>query len=115
MDKDNENRERGSESQARFEEAEQRTKRLRVWLDGVLKGGPQPREMAKEWRQGMPFYEAQAQIPVDEDDLATAKVKPLEELLFDAVKRIRNRREAAGRPLDEISEEKRKRRFLEVM
>ena len=107
--------ERDAEAQAYFEEAVERTKRLRVWLDGVLAGGPQPTEMTKEWREGMAFYEAQAQIPVDADDLATAKVKPLEELLFEVGQGIRNRREAAGKPLDVISEEERKRRFLEVV
>jgi len=115
MDKDEKNAGRDAEAQAQFEEAEQRTKRLRVWLDGVLKGGPQPTEMAKEWRGGMAFYEAQAQIPVDADDLATAKVKPLEEMLFEAAQGIRKRREAAGKRLDAISEEERKRRFLEVV
>jgi hypothetical protein len=107
--------ERDPQSQAYFEEAVERTRRLRVWLDGVLEGGPQPTETMSEWRQGMVFYEAQAQIPVDADDLATARVKPLEELLFEVGQGIRNRREAAGKPLDVISEEERKRRFLEVV
>ena len=104
--------ERDAEAQAYFEEAVERTRRLRVWLDGVLGGGPQPTETMKEWRQGMAFYEVQAQIPGDDDEV---KVKPLEESLFEVGQGIRNRREAAGKPLDVISEEERKRRFLEVV
>ncbi len=107
--------ERGAEAQAYFEEAVERTRRLRVWLDGLLAGGPQATETVKEWRQGMEFYEAQKLIPEDDEDRATRKVKPVEELLFEVGQGIRNRREAAGKPLDVISEEERKRRFLEVV
>lgn len=105
---------KGAESQA-YDEAEQRTRRLNAWLDGVLKGGPQPTGIAQEWRQGMEFYEAQERIPEDEEDHATMKVKSVEELLFEAVGAIRRRREAEGKPLDEISEEERERRFLEMV
>jgi hypothetical protein len=100
------------DTQAYFEEAVERTRRLRVWLDGMLGGGPQPSETTGEWRQEMAFYQAQAQLPVDDDDV---KVKPIEETLFEVGQGIRNRREAAGKPLDAISEEERKRRFLEVV
>jgi hypothetical protein len=115
MDKDEKrNVQRGAEAQA-HEEATERSRRLRAWLDGVLKGGPQPTEIAAEWRRGMEFYEAQKLIPEDEEDRATKNVKPVEELLLNAVQAIRKRRQAEGKPLDEISEEERKWRFVEMV
>lgn len=105
---------KGAGAQA-YEEAAERSRRLRAWLDGVLKGGPQPTEIATDWRQGMEFYEAQKRIPEDEEDHATMKVKSVEELLFEAVGAIRKRRQAEGKPLEEISEEERARRFLEMV
>jgi exonuclease VII small subunit len=101
-------------SRQEFEEAAERKRRLEAWLEGMLAGGPPLAEVVKQWREGMAMYHA-PEAEADEDgDSSVGKPRPLEETLSEARRRIRERREEAGKPPFEIDDAERHRRSAEV-
>jgi hypothetical protein len=98
-------------SRQEFEEAAERKRRLEAWLEGMLAGGPPLAEVVKQWREGMAMYHAPS---ADDDDSKPGNPKPLEEALSEARRRIRQRREEAGKPLIEIDDAERHKRSAEV-
>ena len=63
------------ETQEASAEAAERLMRLKVWLDGLLAGGPSLADAVKPWREGLPIYDrpagtfAEDQNEVPEDGL----------------------------------------------
>ena len=102
------------ETRPNSNEATERLMRLRVWLDGLLAGGPSLAEAVKPWREGLPIYNsAAAPFPENENDVPGARREG--EWLTAACRRIRERREEAGEPLLDICKEEHKRRLTEVL
>jgi|SRR5450631_3503468 len=106
---------RNPEHRQEFEEAAERKRRLNAWLEGMLAGGPPLAEVVKQWREGMAMYHAPEAEPEEDDDSSSAgNPRPLEEALSEARRRIRERREEAGKPPFDIDDEERHKRNAEV-
>ena len=106
---------RNPEQRQEFEEAAERKRRLNAWLEGMLAGGPPLAEVVKQWREGMALYESTEPPADDDDDSSKAgNPRPLEEALSEARRRIRERREEAGKPPCEIDDAERHKRSAEV-
>ena len=95
-----------------FEEAAERKRRLEAWLEGMLAGGPPLAEVVKQWREGMAMYHSPD--AEDDDNSGPGNPRPLEEALSEARRRIRQRREEAGKPPFEIDDAERHKRSAEV-
>lgn len=102
------------ETRRNSSEAIERQMRLRVWLDGLLAGGPSLVEAFKPWRERLLIYNS-AVVPFPENDESEDIVRRAGEWLMAACRRIRVCREEAGEPLLDICEEEHKRRLTEVL
>lgn len=111
-----EQRQDDDEARQNSNEATERLMRLRVWLDGLLAGGPSLAEAVKPWREGLPIYNSAA-VPFAEleKDVPGDNARREGEWLMAACRRIRQNREEAGEPLLDICEEEHKRRLTEVL
>jgi hypothetical protein len=103
------------ETQQASNEATERLMRLRVWLDGLLVGGPSLAEAVKPWREGLLQYDPTAvALAEDQGDAPKHNSKLTENWLRAACLRIRERRELSGDVPVEISEEEHERRLTEI-
>jgi hypothetical protein len=108
--------ERCREEEQAFAEAAERAKRLQVWLDGVLSGGPSPADAKNDRRQGHSIYDGSAKNPTGvPDDLPAERPQPIEVSLLQCQRRIRERRALAGLPPLEIAKEERQRRSAQMI
>lgn len=102
------------EEQQAYREAAERERRLQVWLEGMLAGGPPLADAVKQWREGVPMYGPLGEnAAAADEDSAPGQVKPLEESLAEVGRRVRQRRVLTGRPpLELTAEESAKRTAL---
>lgn len=97
-------------------EATERMMRLRVWLEGLLAGGPSLVEAVEPWREGLTIYSGVANTSVqDQDEVPEDDAKLILEPLMSAIGRLRQRREQSGNGPSEIHEEEQRRRLTEVV
>lgn len=107
-----------SKAQQAFNEAEERQRRLEVWLEGMLSGGPSLADAVKPWRQALTKSGVLAETPVgdeDKEDLPESNAKAVEELLLNARRRVRESREITGNTAADITEEERNRRAAQMI
>ena len=104
-----------NETQRASDEAKERLMRLRVWLNGLLAGGPSLAEAVKPWREGLPIYSGAAETLVqDLNEVPVDDATLIEQSLKAACHRLRERRKQAGEQLLDICEEESERRLTEV-
>jgi hypothetical protein len=103
------------EEERAFAEAAERAKRSQAWLEGVLSGGPLPAEASKGRRKGLTTDGVSEQNPVDDtEDLPAVRPERIEDSLMNCRRRIRERREFAGKPPLELAEGERERRSTQI-
>jgi hypothetical protein len=106
-----------TDDQQAKEEGAERLRREQVWLAGVLEGAPQQADAVKRWREGIAIYHSNPQEPADEDEF-TSKVSQATratEQLASIRRRMRERRESAGKPSMLIQVEEAEIRFESVV
>lgn len=91
-------------------EAEERERRLQVWLAGLQTGGPQLAETVSKWREAL--HESLAGEQLAEDPPLNP---PFEETLVGVRRRMRERREQDGKPPAQITDEESEARLLRVI
>jgi hypothetical protein len=109
---------RTSEAQQAYDEAQERQRRLEVWLEGMLSGGPSLADTVGPWRQALAKSGVLAETPVgdqDKEGLPESNVKSVEELLLNARRRVRESRELTGKTATDITEDERNRRAAQMV
>jgi hypothetical protein len=100
-----------------YKEAAERERRLQVWLKGVLAKGPPPDDVVTQWREGIEIYSAAPDLRVveDADNSPASSDAGLEQQLVKIRRRIRERRESAGKPPIAITQEESEMRAAHVL
>jgi hypothetical protein len=107
-----------SEAQQAYDEAQERQRRLEVWLEGMLSGGPSLADTVRPWRQALAKSGVLAETPVgdqDKEDLPESNAKSVEELLLNARRRVRESRELTGKTAADITEDELNRRAAQMI
>lgn len=106
---------RANEAQQAYREAVERERRVQIWLEGMLSGGPPLADATKQWRQALGMYEDSGETSAEKEDLPEHSTKPIEDTLLQIRRRIRERRELTGKRPLEIAEDQYRRRSAQII